>query len=159
MSPYPMDPADARGPMRIVATTFPTAAGADRAMERIVAARLASCAHAIPIRSRYWWHGRRAGGAETLVTFHTVPKLVGALMDRLRQAHPYEVPWIAELDTHRVVGKYLEYLARELDPSSPPPPLGGGPTRRAAPRGRGARAPARTRAPPRPRSTRSRRRR
>jgi hypothetical protein len=66
--------------------------------------------------------------------------------------HPYDVPEVAELDVPRVGGAYLRYLAVTLDPASPPPPLGGGATRRGARRARGARSPRRTRAPLRPRS-------
>ena len=159
MTPYPMDPADARGPMRIVLTTYPDRPSAERAVGAILRARLAACAHLTSIRSAYWWNGRLASGDEVAVTFKTVPKFVGEIFRAVRQTHPYDVPLVAEIDTHRVEEGYLAYLAEVLDPSSPPPPLGGGPTRRGGPRVRGGRAPGRTRARRRPRSTRRRTRR
>ncbi len=156
MSPYPMDPAEARGPMRIVLTTYPDAESARRETGRILRARLAACVDLTPIDSEYWWRGELTRAREVLVSFKTVPKFVGALFRAIGRTHPYEVPWIAEVDVHRAHPAYLRYLAKVLDPASPPPPLGGGPTHPGARRGRGGRSPARTRAPPRLRSTRTR---
>ncbi len=152
MSPYPMDPVDATGPMRLVLCAFPDTGAAERAVEGALEARLAACAQLVPVRSRYWWRGRLERADETLVVFKTVPKRVGALFRALEASHPYEVPEIVELDVPRVPDAYLAYLAGTIDADAPPLPLGGGratpaATRRAAPRGRGARRPGRTRAP------------
>ncbi len=152
MSPYPLDPGRAVGPMRIVLTTYPDRDAALAAVDGVLDRRLAACAQLLPITSRYLWRGRRTTGEETLVLFKTVPKRVGGLFQFLLAAHPYEVPEVAELDVPRILPAYLRYLAETIDPASPPPPLGGGPTRRAGPRSRGAKAPGRTRAPHRRRS-------
>ncbi len=147
-----MDPVDATGPMRLVLCAFPGPAEADRVIDRVLAARLAACANALPIRSRYWWKGRVEAAEETLVLFKTVPKRVGALFRLLASDHRYEVPEILELDVPRVHPPYLAYLAATIDADAPPLPLGGGrpsPRRRGSPRGRGARRPGRTRARPR----------
>ncbi|MGI0054706.1 MAG: divalent cation tolerance protein CutA [Thermoplasmata archaeon] len=153
MSPYPMEPADARGPMRLVITTYPDPGTAQRESARILRARLAACADRTTSHASYWWRESVVEAAEVVVTFKTVPKLVGALFRAIAAGHPYEVPLIVEVDLHRVHGPYLAYLARVLDPASPPPPLGGGTTRRGSPRARGAPSPRRTRAP-RPRRSR-----
>ncbi|MFZ0699326.1 MAG: divalent-cation tolerance protein CutA [Thermoplasmata archaeon] len=149
MSPYPIDPPDARGPMRLVLTTYPDRAAALVQIEEALERRLAACASMFPVDSRFRWNGGIETSAETMVLFKTVPKRVGALFRMLKDGHPYEVPEIVEIDVPRAHPGYLEYLAREIDPAAPPPPLGGGPTRRGAPRGRGARSPPRTRARPR----------
>jgi periplasmic divalent cation tolerance protein len=152
VTPYPLDPAEATGPMRLVVTTFPSAAAADRAVETILRARLAACAQSTPVRSRYWWDGRLRSEDEVVVVFKTVPKRVGELFRRLGELHPYDVPEVIEIDVPRVHGPYLEYLAATIDADAPPPPLGGGAvpaTRRGSPRARGARSPGRTRARPR----------
>lgn len=154
MSPYPMDPVDATGPMRIVLCTFPTLAAAEAGVDRALSRRLAACAQLTPVRSEFWWRGRRERADETLVAFKTVPKRVGALFRALSDGHPYEVPEVIEIDVPRVHAPYLAYLAQTLDADAPPPPLGGGRAhvrRPAGRRGPGARRPARTRArPPRP---------
>lgn len=147
MSPYPPDPVRAVGPMRFVLTTYPSEEAALAAVEEVLRQKLAACANVVPARSRYWWKGRLESADEALVLFKTVPKRVGALFRHLETTHPYDVPEVAELDVPRVGSAYLRYLVGTLDPGSPPPPLGGGATRRGGPRARGARAPARTRAP------------
>ncbi len=152
MSPYPLDPVEARGPMRLVLTTYPSADAARRAAESALSRRLAACAHLVPIEARYWWRGRVESAGETLVVFKTVPKRVGGLFRFLGAAHPYDVPELIEVDVPRVAPGYLRYLAETLDPDAAPPPLGGGTTRPAARRGRGARGPGRTRARRRRRS-------
>ncbi|MCI4370224.1 MAG: divalent-cation tolerance protein CutA [Thermoplasmata archaeon] len=154
MTPYPLDPVDATGPMRLVLTTFPSTAAADRAIATVLAARLAACAQSTAVRSRYWWKGQLRSDDEVLVVFKTVPKRVGALFRRLGELHPYDVPEVVEIDVPRVHPPYLAYLAETIDAEAPPPPLGGGRPpvrRRGARRAPAARRPARTRAPrPRP---------
>ena len=152
MSPYPLEPARALGPMRFVVTTYPSREAALEAVTSALAARLAACANIVPAHSRYWWKGRVESADEAIVLFKTVPKRVGALFAHLEMRHPYEVPEIVELDVPRVGNAYLRYLAATLDPDAPPPPLGGGATRRGGRRARGGRAPRRIRAPHRRRS-------
>jgi periplasmic divalent cation tolerance protein len=149
MTPYPMDPVDATGPMRIVVTALPDSEASESLIRAALDARLAVCAQVVSARSTYWWKGAVEVAPERVVWFKTSPKRVGALFRFLSERHPYEVPEIIEIDIARVHGPYLSFLAKTLDHDAPPPPLGGGravwrPTRRGAPRGRGARRPART---------------
>ncbi len=147
MSPYPTEPARATGPMRLVLSAYPSAAAARTAAQEAVRRRLAACASAIAQSSTYLWRGRQETADETLVIFKTAPKTVGALFRFLAAGHPYEVPEIVELDVLRAEPAYLAWLAGIVDPSSATAP--GLPFRRpGARRGRGARAPARTPAPP-----------
>ena len=154
MSPFPVEPARATGPMRLVLSAFPDAKSAQRTVERAIEQGLAACASSIAQRSTFLWRGRRETAEEVLVVFKTAPKTVGALFRFLCRTHPYEVPEIAEVDVLRADPRYLAWLSGLVDPSSVPD---GGPypRRRAGPRGRGARAPGRARARPRPRSKRS----
>jgi periplasmic divalent cation tolerance protein len=147
MTPYPLDPVRAVGPMRLILTTYPSREAAVAAVELVLRRELAACANIVPAHSRYWWKGELESADEALVLFKTAPKRVGALFRYLEANHPYEVPEVAEIDVPRVGSAYLRYLAATLDPESPPPPMGGGSTRRGARRARGARAPGRTRAP------------
>ncbi len=120
MSPYPIDPPDARGPMRLVLTTYPDRAAALVQIEEALERRLAACASMFPVDSRFRWNGGIETSAETMVLFKTVPKRVGALFRMLKDGHPYEVPEIVEIDVPRAHPGYLEYLAREIDPAAPP---------------------------------------
>jgi len=156
VSPFPIDPARAVGPLRVVLTTYPSREAAVDAVRHAVELRLAACGSVVPVDSQFWWRGEVEEASEALVIFKTAPKRVGELFRYLEAHHPYDVPEILELDVPRVSGGYLRWLALTLDPASPPPPLGGGLTRPAGPRARGARAPARTRAPRLHRSRRTR---
>jgi periplasmic divalent cation tolerance protein len=145
------------GPMRLVLSAYPSEAAAARAVEAVLGRKLAACASSIAQRSRFWWQGRIESANEVLVVYKTAPKTVGALLAFVKRTHPYDVPEVAEVNVERAEPAYLRYLAETLDPSS----LSGSGevlTRRGAPRGRGARAPGRTRGRPPRRSTRTGRR-
>jgi periplasmic divalent cation tolerance protein len=152
VSPYPLEPVRAVGPMRLVLSSYPSREAALAATNGAVERRLAACGTVLETDSRYLWRGELVAARESLVLFKTVPKRVGALFQYLKTNHPYDVPEIVEVDVPRAGPEYLRYLAETLDRAAPPPPLGGGLTRRARPRGRGARGPGRTRAPHRRRS-------
>jgi periplasmic divalent cation tolerance protein len=152
VTPFPVEPAEAAGPMRVVLTTFPSEEVADRIVRELVERRFAACAQRFPIRSTYWWHGEVERSEEVLVLFKTLPKQVGALFRRLRAVHPYEVPEIVELSASRVDQPYLDYLYETVGGGRAPYPLGvdvGRVRRSGSPRGRGARSPRGTRARPR----------
>ena len=155
MSPYPLDPMEATGSMRLVITALPDTPAARRLVASALARRLAACAQVGPVESRYWWKGKLEGAAERVAVFKTTPKRVGALFEHIARLHPYDVPEIVEVDVARVHGPYLAYLADTLDRNAPPPPLGGGrPRARRRPagrRGRAARRPGRRRGRPLPR--------
>ena len=155
MSPYPVEPPRAQGPMRLVLTAYPSEQAAQRAIRGALGRRLAACASAIAQRSTFLWRGRRETARETLVVFKTAPKTVGALFRYLSDSHPYEVPEIAEVDVPRAEPAYLAWLTGLVDPSSATGPSGRL-RRPGGRRARGARAPARTRGRPRRRSRRSR---
>ncbi len=155
MSPYPADPEWARGPMRLVLTTYPSRERALAAVAGAVGRRLAACGSVVPVDSRYLWKGRLVAESEALVLFKTVPKRVGALFRFLAEGHPYSVPEIAEVDVPRVAPAYLRYLTATLDRASLPPSARAGARRSGAPRDRAARDPARTRGRPPHRSRRT----
>ncbi|MGB6501335.1 MAG: divalent-cation tolerance protein CutA [Thermoplasmata archaeon] len=152
MTPFPIEPARAMGPMRLVLSAYPSREAALAAIDGALAGRLAACASTTSIESRYWWNDSLENASETLVVFKTVPKRVGALFRYLEEHHPYDVPEIVEVDVPRVGPAYLTYLARTLDAHALEVPTGPRPRRRGAPRARGARPPPRTRAPHRRRS-------
>jgi periplasmic divalent cation tolerance protein len=159
VTPYPLDPVDATGPMRLVVVAFPSREVAEARIDEVLTRRLAACASHWPIESHFWWHNARETSPEVLVLFKTVPKRVGGLFRYLKETHPYHVPEILELDVPRVEGAYLRYLAETLDAASAPPPLGGGRlTHRVRPKAPASRRPVRNRAPHRRRWKRTGRR-
>ena len=155
MSPFPADPEWARGPMRLVLTTYPSRERAGAAVAGVLARHLAACGSVVPIDSRYWWEGRVESATEALVLFKTVPKRVGALFRFLEEDHPYSVPEIVELDVPRVTPAYLAYLVSTIDRGSRPPSVVRRPRRPGGRRVRAARSPGRIRGQPHRRSRRT----
>lgn len=155
MSPFPADPEWARGPMRLVVTTYPSPERALAAVEGALARRLAACGSVLPVESRFWWKGRVQAESEALVLFKTVPKRVGALFRYLEEHHPYSVPEIVELDVPRAAPGYLAYLTGTLDRASMPPERIARATRPGVRRARAVRGPGRTPERPHRRSKRT----
>jgi periplasmic divalent cation tolerance protein len=155
VSPFPVEPPRAGGPMRLVLTAYPSADAAQRAIRGAIDRRLAACASAIEQSSTFLWRGRRETARETLVVFKTAPKTVGALFRFLSGGHPYQVPEIAEVDVPRAAPSYVAWLTGLVDPLSVTE-ASGRPRRPGGPRARGARVPARTPARRPRRSRRSR---
>ncbi len=155
MTPFPEEPARARGPMRFVMSTYPSTDAARIAVAAALERRLAACANVLAIDSRYWWRGQVETANESLVLFKTVPKRVGALLAFLETTHPYETPEVVELDVPRASAGYLRYLAAELGAGGPPANRRARARRPEGRRARGARGPGRTRAPHRRRSRRT----
>lgn len=75
-----------------VATTVGSADDARRLARTLVDRHLAACAQIGAIDSIYRWQGAVHEDAEWRVLFKTAPDRVTALMDALREAHPYELP-------------------------------------------------------------------
>ncbi len=155
MSPYPADPEWARGPMRLVLTTYPSRDRALVAVGGALSRHLAACGNVVAVDSRYWWKGRVRSETEALVLFKTVPKRVGALFRYLEEDHPYSVPEIVEIDVPRAASAYLSYLTGTLDRASRPRAPAGRVRRPVGRRGPAARAPGRIRARPHRRSKRT----
>jgi len=94
-----------------------TAADADQLAgltRTLVAERLAACGQiSAPIRSIYRWQGRVENDAEARVALHTRASLVPAVVARVRELHPYEVPCVLALPVLGGNPDYLEWVHRE----------------------------------------------
>lgn len=87
---------------------------ADRLLEQQVAA----CVNLIgPIRSRYWWQGRREESEEMLLLIKCPTPLLAGLREVLLAAHPYEVPELLVFAVDAGLGSYLEWVAASCRPA------------------------------------------
>lgn len=86
----------------------------------LVEARLVACGqHIAPIRSVYRWEGTIHNDHETRVALHTRSSLVQAVIDRTRQAHPYDVPCILAIPVEAGNPDYVQWVIEEtIEPSS-----------------------------------------
>lgn len=71
--------------------------------------QLVACATVIPgARSLYRWQGEVQDETEAVMELHTTTGRMGAVLTRLAQLHPYQVPQIL---ARPVVGAHIDYAA------------------------------------------------
>jgi periplasmic divalent cation tolerance protein len=94
---------------RIVLVTAPDSATAERLAKAAVEERLAACGNVVPgLTSIYRWEGAVQRDAEVLLVLKTTARCTDALIRRVTELHPYEVPEALALE---VEGGYAPYLA------------------------------------------------
>jgi len=96
--------------MKFVITTCPTDK-IKEIKERVLQEKLAACSLVVPLKeSKFWWKGQLTSEEEDLIVFKTRKDLVYKVFKRIKELHPYDVPFIAELDVEKVYDKYEEWL-------------------------------------------------
>src|SRR4030095_4802076 len=85
----------------------------------LVEDRLVACGqHSAPIRSIYRWDGKIHDDHESRVALHTRASLVPAVIDRTRQAHPYDVACILAIPVAAGNPDYVQCVLDDtIDPS------------------------------------------
>lgn len=108
----------------LVYSTFPSREAAEAAGAIAVAERLAACVNILPgVSSIYRWQGAVERADEVLMIAKTRGTAAAALVERLRQNHPYEVPDIVVLPIIAGEPAYLAWLAAETEPEGGEPSL------------------------------------
>lgn len=81
---------------------------------QIVQERLAACCNMLgQVASLYWWHGELQEDTETLLVFKTADDRLEAMMQRLAELHPYDVPEILAFEAWAGFDPYLSWIERE----------------------------------------------
>jgi periplasmic divalent cation tolerance protein len=97
---------------RLVLVTAPDAATAERLAEALVQERLAACGNVVPgLTSIYRWEGAVQRDSEVLLLLKTTARCTDALIRRVTELHPYEVPEAIALDVERGFAPYLAWIA------------------------------------------------
>lgn len=95
--------------------TCPDDTVARRIAEDLVAAQLAACVNLVPgVSSVYRWQGRVEVDNEVLLLIKTDVAHYPSLEERLKQAHPYELPELIAVPLATGSRPYLEWLHRSL---------------------------------------------
>lgn len=98
-------------PLTIVTTTLPTEEAADLLATQLVEEKFAACVQVIgPIESTYWWDGVVERSEEWYCHCKAPVEKQGALMDRIKALHPYEVPEIVAVRADAVGAEYLAWM-------------------------------------------------
>lgn len=79
----------------------------------LVTDRLAACGQHQPVRSVFRWDGALREERETRVALHTRRSLVDTIVQRVRQAHPYDVPCVLALPLLGGNPAYLDWVRSE----------------------------------------------
>jgi periplasmic divalent cation tolerance protein len=92
----------------IALSTCPDADVAGRIARALVGEGLAACVNAVPgVTSVYLWEGAVQTDAEVQLLIKTTEARLPALIDRVRELHPYELPEVIAMP---VIGGLPEYL-------------------------------------------------
>ena len=84
---------------------------------RLVVDRLASSVHNFtPVQSTYRWRGEVYDRVEGRASLHTRRALVGEIVDRAKEAHPYAVPGISARPINDGNPEYLNWIVEQTTP-------------------------------------------
>ena len=105
-------------PFVLVLTTMPAAGDAATVLARtLVEERLVACANLLPpMLSIYRWEGDVRQDEERQVVMKTTSARVPALLERIRQLHPYEVPEFIVLPVSDGSEAYLAWIRGATSP-------------------------------------------
>src|SRR5262249_22978983 len=96
----------------MVLPTLPTDAEGAAFARALVEERLAACVNLLaPMESIYRWDGNIESEAERQLMIKTSRERVGALWDRVREMHPYDVPEFLVIPIVDGNDAYLRWVA------------------------------------------------
>jgi periplasmic divalent cation tolerance protein len=101
----------------MVFTTFGNEDDAARVVRVLVEERLVACGNLLPqARSIYRWQGAISDEREVVVLMKTRKQDWTALLSRLHELHPYEVPECIAVRVAAGAPKYMAWLEEQLAP-------------------------------------------
>lgn len=101
-------------PVFLILSTCPDADTAQRLARTLVEERLAACVSLLPgVVSTYRWQGDVEQATEVQLLAKTSGDRREALMARLAELHPYELPEILAVETAAGLPAYLDWVAAE----------------------------------------------
>jgi periplasmic divalent cation tolerance protein len=110
-----MNPSDSE--VRVGFITAPDLETGGRIASALVEERLAACVNLVSgIRSIYRWEGRIEEDAEVLLVVKTRADRAGALVDRVGELHPYDLPEVLLLPAVGGSLPYLDWVRGEAAP-------------------------------------------
>lgn len=102
---------------RVVCTTINDPDHAEQIARTLLEARLVACVNVLgPCISLYPWQGTLAREAEYLLLMKTTMACEGAVITRLQELHPYEVPEVIVLPIEAGSTAYLNWIAAAVQP-------------------------------------------
>ena len=88
---------------------------AETLAEKLLEAKLIACANVLgPVSSHFHWEGKIERAEEYLVLMKSRSNLFGALEEKVRSLHSYEVPEVLALPVAAGSKPYLDWLSGVL---------------------------------------------
>ena len=104
--------------MLLVFSTFASEEDGARVVRALVEERLVACGNLLPgARSLYRWNDRVADEREVVAILKTRKQDWPALLSRLHELHPFEIPECVAVRIAAGAPKYLAWLEESLAPS------------------------------------------
>ena len=101
-------------PVFLILSTCPDAGTAQRLARALMEERLAACVSLLPgVVSTYRWQEKVERADEVQLLAKTTADRRDALMARLAELHPYELPEILAVETAAGLPAYLDWVAAE----------------------------------------------
>jgi len=98
-------------PIRLAFSTVDNFDTAKTLARQLVREKMAACVSIVPnVLSIYTWKERLEETAEWLLIIKTAEDRLPALMSRLKELHPYEVPEIVSFPIDRSLPAYLDWI-------------------------------------------------
>jgi periplasmic divalent cation tolerance protein len=100
-------------PVLIVQTTVASTADAEKLAQALIERRLAACVQMSGITSVYRWAGEVQSGHEIRLDIKTSGARKDALLQGLKELHPYQVPELLVIDVDAAGVGYAKWVAEE----------------------------------------------
>ena len=105
-----------RKSVSVILVTAPDGEFAEGLARKLLADRLAACVNIIPgLRSLYWWEGEVQDSEELLMLIKARREDVDAVVSRVKELHPYEVPEVIATDVVAGLDAYLTWVHAETE--------------------------------------------
>ena len=99
-------------------TAFPDRESALEVAREVVERRLAACVQVVVgVTSVYRWEGSIHEEAEVLCLMKVPEEGLAALVDHVRERHPYDTPELTAVSNSFVDDRYLTWAERETSPA------------------------------------------
>ncbi|MFB6164279.1 MAG: divalent-cation tolerance protein CutA [Haloarculaceae archaeon] len=88
---------------------------ADDLARTLVEDRLAACVNRVPCQSVYRWNGTVHDDEEVLLLAKTTDERYPALVERVRERHPHDVPCIERFEETDVLDAFADWREESVD--------------------------------------------
>ena len=99
----------------IIISTYPDKKSISKIAKEFVRNKTVACVNISKISSIYSWDNKIENTSEYLAIFKTITKNKKLLKQKIKDAHPYDIPEIAEIDITSINKSYLNWLIESTD--------------------------------------------